>query len=155
MKHQTTQHIDINRIMEMIPHRYPILLVDRVLEITPGEGAVGLKNVTMNEPQFMGHFPGFPVMPGVLIVESMAQTAAIVVVEDLGEKAEGRVVYFMTIDNARFRKPVVPGDSMEIHVKKIRARNNVWKFKGKAIVDGKVCAEATFSAMITDEDAET
>lgn len=139
----------------MIPHRYPILLVDRVLEITPGEGAVGLKNVTMNEPQFMGHFPGFPVMPGVLIVESMAQTAAIVVVEDLGEKAEGRVVYFMTIDNARFRKPVVPGDSMEIHVKKIRARNNVWKFKGKAIVDGKVCAEATFSAMITDEDAET
>ncbi|HCQ70870.1 MAG: 3-hydroxyacyl-[acyl-carrier-protein] dehydratase FabZ [Alphaproteobacteria bacterium] len=145
--------IDINRIMKMIPHRYPILLVDRVLEMTPGESAVSLKNVTMNEPHFNGHFPGFPVMPGVLIIEAMAQTAAIVVVEALGKEAEGKVVFFMTIDNARFRKPVVPGDSMHIHVEKVRARANVWKFTGKATVDGVVCAEATFAAMITDQES--
>ena len=114
--------IDVNRIMKMIPHRYPILLVDRILELTPGESAVALKNVTVNEPHFMGHFPGFPVMPGVLIIEAMAQTAALVVVETLGEQAEGKVVYFMTIDNARFRKPVVPGDSLHIHVEKVKAR---------------------------------
>jgi len=144
--------IDINRIMEMIPHRYPILLVDRVLELVAGESAVSLKNVTMNEPHFMGHFPGFPVMPGVLIVEAMAQTAAIVVVEDMGAAAEGKVVYFMTIDNARFRRPVTPGDALHIHVTKTQSRANVWKFKGEAKVDGKVCAEATFSAMITDKE---
>ena len=144
--------IDINRIMEMIPHRYPFLLVDRVLELNPGESAISLKNVTMNEPQFMGHFPGFPVMPGVLIIESMAQTAAIVVVEALGKDAEGKVVYFMTIDNARFRKPVGPGDALHVHVEKVQARGPVWKFKGKAMVGDKLCAEATFSAMITDND---
>ncbi|MDP7141995.1 MAG: 3-hydroxyacyl-ACP dehydratase FabZ [Alphaproteobacteria bacterium] len=143
--------IDINRIQEMIPHRYPILLVDRIIELTPGERAVGLKNVTMNEPQFTGHFPNFPVMPGVLIIEAMAQTAAIVVVEALGPEAEGKVVYFMTIDDARFRKPVTPGDTMHIHVEKVQARRNVWKFKGKAMVGDKVCAEATFSAMIADQ----
>ena len=142
--------IDINRIMQMIPHRYPILLVDTVLELVPAESAVSMKNVTMNEPHFLGHFPDFPVMPGVLIVEAMAQTAALVVVESLGAEAEGKVVYFMTIDNARFRKPVVPGDSMHIHVDKIQSRGRVWKFKGVAKVDGNICAEATFSAMITD-----
>lgn len=141
--------IDVNQIMKMIPHRYPILLVDRILEMTPGESAVGLKNVTMNEPHFMGHFPEMPVMPGVLIIEALAQTAAIVVVNALGEEAQGKVVYFMTIDNARFRKPVVPGDALELHVEKIQSRGNVWKFKGQGIVDGKVHAEATFSAMIT------
>lgn len=145
--------IDITRIMKMIPHRYPILLVDRILELTPGEGAVALKNVSMNEPHFMGHFPGYPVMPGVLIVEAMAQTAALVVVETLGKEAEGKVVYFMTIDNARFRKPVVPGDALHIHVEKIQSRGSVWKFKGVAKVGDKVCAEATYSAMITDTDA--
>lgn len=143
--------IDINRIVDMIPHRYPILLVDRVLEIEAGERAVALKNVTMNEPHFQGHFPNFPVMPGVLIVEAMAQTSAIVCVESLGEEAEGKVVFFMTIDNARFRKPVTPGDSMIIEVTKVRSRANVWKFDGVAKVDGQVCAEATFSAMITDK----
>ena len=143
--------IDINRIMQMIPHRYPILLVDRILEIEPGESAVALKNVSMNEPHFMGHFPGFPVMPGVLIVEAMAQTAALVVVESMGAEAEGKVVYFMTIDDARFRSPVTPGDALHIHVKKVRSRANVWKFEGKAMVGDKVCAEATFSAMITNE----
>jgi 3-hydroxyacyl-[acyl-carrier-protein] dehydratase len=145
--------IDINRIMKMIPHRYPILLVDRVLELTPGESAVSLKNVTMNEPHFNGHFPGFPVMPGVLIIEAMAQTAAIVVVEALGKDAEGKVVFFMTIDEAKFRKPVVPGDSMHIHVEKVKARGPMWKFTGKAMVGDTLCAEATFAAMITDQDS--
>ena len=107
---------DINQIKEMIPHRYPFLLVDRIIEHVPGESAVGLKNVTMNEPQFMGHFPQIPVMPGVLIIEAMAQTAAIVVVDTLENKSAGNLVYFMTIDEARFRKPVVPGDTMHIRV---------------------------------------
>lgn len=146
--------IDINRIMKMIPHRYPILLVDRVLELDPGERAVSLKNVTMNEPHFNGHFPGFPVMPGVLIIEALAQTAALVVVEALGAEAEGKVVFFMSIDEARFRRPVVPGDSLHLHVEKIRARGKVWKFQGKAMVGDVVCAEATFAAMITDEDSQ-
>mgnify|MGYP001628311738 FL=1 len=101
--------IDVKKIMRMIPHRYPILLVDRILEFMPGQGAVGLKNVTMNEPHFMGHFPGEPVMPGVLIVEAMAQTAAIFVVNTLGAESEGKLVYFMTIEGAKFRKPVTPG----------------------------------------------
>lgn len=144
---------DIQRIMQMIPHRYPILLVDKLVDLVPGESAVGIKNVTMNEPQFMGHFPGFPVMPGVLIIEAMAQTAALVVVDFLGDEAEGKIVYFMTIDNARFRKPVGPGDQMHVKVEKIQSRGSVWKFKGTATVDGVVCAEATFSAMITDKNA--
>jgi len=151
MTSDNTVNIDINKIMKMIPHRYPILLVDRVLELVPGERAVGLKNVTMNEPHFMGHFPDFPVMPGVLIIEAMAQTAAIVVVEALGEEAAGKVVYFMTIDDARFRKPVTPGDSLHLHIEKIQSRGTVWKFKGKAMVGDAVHAEATFSAMIAKD----
>lgn len=146
--------IDITQIMKMIPHRYPILLVDRIVDLVKEQSAVALKNVTMNEPHFMGHFPGFPVMPGVLIIEAMAQTAAIVVVDALGSEAAGKVVYFMTIDNARFRRPVTPGDSMYIHVDKVQSRGAVWKFQGKAMVDDKVCAEATFSAMITDKASE-
>lgn len=147
--------IDITQIMKMIPHRYPILLVDRLVDIKKGESAISLKNVTMNEPHFMGHFPGYPVMPGVLIIEAMAQTAALVVVDFLGEEAQGKVVYFMTIDNARFRKPVTPGDQVYIHVDKIQSRGPVWKFKGVAKVGDKVCAEATFSAMITDTESES
>lgn len=143
--------IDIGRIMQMIPHRYPILLVDRVMECVPGERAVALKNVTMNEPHFQGHFPDFPVMPGVLIIEALAQTAAIVAVEALGENAEGKVVFFMSIEDAKFRKPVVPGDALYLHVEKTHSRSNVWKFKGQAMVDGAVAAEAIFSAMITDK----
>lgn len=150
----TKKNIDIQNIMKMIPHRYPILLVDRIIDLVKGESATGLKNVTMNEPQFMGHFPGYPVMPGVLIIEAMAQTAALVVVDFMGDDAKGKVVYFMTIDNARFRRPVTPGDTMHIHVEKTQSRGPVWKFKGIAKVDGKVCAEATFSAMITDTEAE-
>lgn len=145
--------LDVTQIMKMIPHRYPILLVDRLVDFVEGESAVGLKNVTMNEPHFNGHFPGMPVMPGVLIVEAMAQTSAILVVQTLGEDAAGKIVYFMTIDNARFRKPVVPGDSLYIHVEKIKQRGQVWKFKGVAKVGDTICAEATFSAMLTDQKA--
>ncbi len=145
-----TNIIDINQIMKMIPHRYPILLVDRVLEFVPNESAVGLKNVTMNEPHFQGHFPTFPVMPGVLIVEAMAQTSAILVVQTLGLESQGKLVYFMSIDMAKFRKPVTPGDSMHIRVTKIQNRKTVWKFRGEATVNGQLCAEAEFSAMIVD-----
>ena len=143
-------NIDVLRIMEMIPHRYPFLLVDKIIEFVPGERAVGVKNVTMNEPQFQGHFPSAPVMPGVLIIESMAQTAACMVVNTLGKDAEGKLVYFMTIDEARFRKPVIPGDCMHIHVKAVQNRRNVWKFEGEARVGDTLCAEATYSAMIMD-----
>ncbi|MCP5085077.1 MAG: 3-hydroxyacyl-ACP dehydratase FabZ [Alphaproteobacteria bacterium] len=150
MSDEQTTALDIARIMDMIPHRYPILLVDRVLEITPGESAIALKNVTMNEPHFMGHFPDFPVMPGVLIIEAMAQTAAIVAVDFLGAEAEGKVVYFMSIDEAKFRRPVTPGDSLHLHVTKLQARRTVWKFEGVAKVGDQVCASAKFAAMIAD-----
>ncbi|WP_431281196.1 3-hydroxyacyl-ACP dehydratase FabZ [Humitalea sp. 24SJ18S-53] len=141
---------DILRIMAAIPHRYPMLMVDRMVEMVPGESAVGIKNVTINEQIFAGHFPSQPVLPGVLIVESMAQTAAVLVVATLGPSAEGKLVYFMSIDGAKFRRPVVPGDQMRIHVKKERSRANVWKFEGVARVDGQIVAEATFTAMIRD-----
>jgi 3-hydroxyacyl-[acyl-carrier-protein] dehydratase len=142
--------ITAERILTMLPHRYPILLIDRIVEIEVGERAVALKNVTMNEPQFQGHFPGHPIMPGVMLIEAMAQAAAALVVATIGDDAEGRVVYFMTIDNARFRKPVTPGDQVRIEVKKERQRGAVWKFKGTCTVEGAVTSEATFSAMIVD-----
>ena len=140
--------IDINRIVEMIPHRYPFLMVDRVIDVVPDQSATGVKNVTINEPFFQGHFPQRPIMPGVLIIESMAQTAAVLVVETLGESAEGKLVYFMSVDNARFRKPVQPGDQLLIHVRKERSRGNVWRFHAEAKVDGILMAEATYAAMI-------
>ena len=143
--------IEIGRIMEMIPHRYPFLMIDRVIETVPDSNATAIKNVTMDEPFFQGHFPAHPVMPGVLIIESMAQTAAVLVVYTLGERAEGKLVYFTSIETARFRKPVTPGDSLRIHVKKERNRGGLWKFSGKAEVDGAIVAEATFSAMIMDD----
>ncbi|MBX7198894.1 MAG: 3-hydroxyacyl-ACP dehydratase FabZ [Rhodospirillaceae bacterium] len=142
--------IDIHRIMKMIPHRYPMLMIDRLENVVPAESAVGIKNVTANEPFFQGHFPGKPVMPGVLIVEAMAQTAAVVVVASLGNTAEGKLVYFMSIDGARFRKPVEPGNQLRIHCKKERQRGNVWKFSAEAKVDDTVVAEATYTAMIMD-----
>lgn len=142
---------DILRVMEMIPHRYPFLLIDRVVDIIADQSAVGIKNVTINEPFFSGHFPRQPVLPGVLIIEAMAQTAAVLVVETLGPDSEGKLVYFMSVDNARFRKPVVPGDQVRVHVTKERNRGAVWKFSGEARVDGTLVAEATFAAMIRDD----
>jgi 3-hydroxyacyl-[acyl-carrier-protein] dehydratase len=143
--------INIERIMEMIPHRYPFLMIDRIEGVVANESAIGIKNVSVNEPHFQGHFPGRPVMPGVLLVEAMAQTAAVLVVETLGPDAEGKLVYFMTIDDARFRQPIVPGDTVHVHVTKLQNRRNVWKFRGEAKVGDKLCAEATFTAMILDD----
>ncbi len=142
--------IDIARIMHAIPHRYPMLLLDRMIEVVPNESAVGIKNVTVNENFFQGHFPNHPVMPGVLIIECMAQTAAVLVVESLGPQAAGKLVYFMTIEGAKFRRPVVPGDQLRIHITRERRRGNVWKFSAIARVDGVSVAEATYSAMIMD-----
>ncbi len=140
--------MDIGRIMHAIPHRYPMLLIDRMADVVLDRSAIGIKNVTANESFFQGHFPGHPVMPGVLIIEAMAQTAAVLVVETLGPDAAGKVVYFMTIENAKFRRPVVPGDQLRIHVTKERNRGHVWKFSATARVDGVSVAEATYSAMI-------
>ena len=142
--------IDRRRIMEMIPHRDPFLMIDKVVDAVKNERATGIKKVSPEEYYFRGHFPARPVMPGVLIIEAMAQTAAVLVVHTLGPESEGKLVYFMSVDNARFRKPVVPGDCLHIHVTKQRNRGNVWKFQGEAKVDGQLCAEAVFAAMILD-----
>jgi 3-hydroxyacyl-[acyl-carrier-protein] dehydratase len=146
-----TAEIDLKQIMQMIPHRYPFLMIDKVVDVVRGQRATGVKSVTVNEPHFQGHFPRWPVMPGVLIIEAMAQTAAVLVVHTLGPESEGKLVYFMTVDSARFRKPVVPGDTIHVHVKKQRNRGAVWKFTGEAKVEGKLVAEAEFAAMILDE----
>lgn len=140
--------LSIERIMEMIPHRYPFLMLDRIIDMKLGEHATGLKNVTINEPFFTGHFPGKPVMPGVLIIEAMAQTCAVLVVNTMGKEAEGKLVYFMSIEEAKFRKPVGPGDSLHIRVDKQQARRNVWKFACVATVEGVKVAEAVVCAMI-------
>lgn len=143
---------DLDRIKRMIPHRYPFLLIDKVVDIKVGEDAVGIKNVTANEPHFQGHFPDKPVMPGVLIVEAMAQTAGVLVVETLDMIDQGLLVYFMTLDKTRFRKIVAPGDVLELHVKILRGRGKIWKFWGEAKVGGEIAAEAEFSAMIITQD---
>jgi 3-hydroxyacyl-[acyl-carrier-protein] dehydratase len=139
---------DIMRVMRLLPHRYPFLLVDRIIEIDEDNSAIGIKNVTINEPHFQGHFPDYPVMPGVLIVEAMAQTAgAICLIATGGDKPS--LVYFMTIDNAKFRKPGGPGDQLELHVKKLKKRGNIWRFQCEGIVAGNKVAEAEISAMMT------
>ncbi|MFO0997181.1 MAG: 3-hydroxyacyl-ACP dehydratase FabZ [Alphaproteobacteria bacterium] len=143
--------IDVNRIMEMIPHRYPFLMIDKVVDVVSNVSAVGVKQVSINEFYFQGHFPRRPVMPGVLIIESMAQTAAVLVVHTLGPGSEGKLVYFMGVDNCRFRKPVFPGDTLHIHVRKDRSRGNVWKFTAEAKSGGALVAEASYSAMILDD----
>ncbi len=148
---QNGNEIDVLRIMEMIPHRYPFLLVDKILETKDDEYALGLKNVTINEPFFQGHFPSHPVMPGVLIIEAMAQVSGITVVNFLGKEAEGKLVFFLSIDEAKFRKPVVPGDTLLIHATKVQNRRNIWKFKCEAKVNDQVCAEAIVCAMLVDE----
>ena len=146
----TIDVVDIARIMHAIPHRYPFLLIDRVVDVVHNRSAIGIKNVSVNKSFFAGHFPDHPVMPGVLIIESMAQTAAVLVVETLGPNAAGKLVYFMSIEGAKFRRPVVPGDQLRIHVTKERNRGNVWKFNAIARVDGVSVAEATYAAMIMD-----
>jgi 3-hydroxyacyl-[acyl-carrier-protein] dehydratase len=141
---------DIVHVMTLLPHRYPFLMVDRMVEMVRGERAVGLKNVSINEPHFQGHFPGEPIMPGVLLIEAMAQTAGALVVDTLGEAMHGKLVYFMSIEDARFRQPVRPGDQVMIHVEKIHARKTAWKFRGECRVEGKVAADAVFTAMIVE-----
>ena len=143
--------IDIEKIVEMIPHRYPFLMIDRVSDLVPEESAVGHKNVTINEPYFQGHFPSKPIMPGVLIIEAMAQTSAVLVVHTLGGEAEDKLVYFMSVENAKFRRPVQPGDVMKIYVNTKQHRKAVWKFDGVAKVDEQIVAESTFTAMIMDQ----
>lgn len=145
---QVERELDVTRIMQLIPHRFPMLLIDRVIDIVAGESCTGIKNVTINEHFFAGHFPSRPVMPGVMIVEAMAQTSATLVAHSLGAEAEGKLVYFMSIEDARFRRPIVPGDQIHIKVTKLQTRRNVWRFKGEALVGGVLCAEATYAAMI-------
>lgn len=148
MTEQALETADVRRLMELLPHRPPMLLIDRMIDIVPNQSATGVRGVSVNEPFFAGHFPGQPIMPGVLIVEAMAQTAGALVMHSLNQKAGEQIVYFMSIDSARFRHPVVPGDLLLLPVKLQRARKPVWRFAGEAYVNGKLCAEAEFTAMI-------
>ncbi len=141
--------LDIIEIQKMLPHRYPFLFVDRVLEVEPGKRIVGIKNVSYDEQFFQGHFPGRPIMPGVLIVEAMAQAAGVLVYKSM--EIADNMVYFMTIDKAKFRRPVVPGDQLRLEVEAVQNRGKAWKFTGKALVDGKVVCEAEFMAMTSSE----
>ncbi len=141
--------LDVREIQNILPHRYPFLLVDRILELKPGEKVIGIKNVTINEPFFAGHFPGNPIMPGVLIVEAMAQVAGIMA---FLSGVQGGMVYFMSIEKAKFRKPVVPGDCLRLEITTLQHRGNVWKFSGNATVEEKLVAEAEFTAMVVNKE---
>jgi 3-hydroxyacyl-[acyl-carrier-protein] dehydratase len=147
--------LNVEDIKKLLPHRAPFLFIEKLTEIVPHESAVGYKAVSFNEPHFAGHFPEFAVMPGVLIIEAMAQTAGALVVHSHGLAGKKRTVFFMTIDKARFRRPVRPGDLLRLEVKKLRSRPPVWKFMGEAYVDGALCAEAEFGAMIREDDDGT
>jgi 3-hydroxyacyl-[acyl-carrier-protein] dehydratase len=144
------QNFGIDRILDLLPHRYPFLMVDRIINVDGDRSAIGIKNVTYHEPCFLGHFPGNPVFPGVLLIEGMAQTAGAICIANLGSRAP-QLVYFMTIDNAKFRKPVVPGDTVEYHVVQAKRRKNIWKFNATAMVAGAKVAEAVVSALIADK----
>lgn len=150
---QAIDRIEITELFRLLPHRYPFLLIDRIEQIDGDESAVGIKNVTFNEPHFNGHFPGEPIMPGVLIVEAMAQTAGAISAR-MHSEGERKLVYFMTIDETRFRQPVVPGDRLELHVKKTKQRGQIFKFDCQAMVDGKKVAEAKIGAMMVDPEAD-
>jgi 3-hydroxyacyl-[acyl-carrier-protein] dehydratase len=147
---ETLGTADIARVLKLLPHRYPFLMIDRIIDIDADNSATGIKNVTINEPYFQGHFPNFPIMPGVLLIEGMAQTAGAICVAALGETYQPQVVYFMGIDKAKFRRPVVPGDTVHYHVRKIRNRGPVWRFQCEAKVSGVLVAEGEISAMIVD-----
>ncbi len=140
--------IEIKEILSMLPHRYPFLLVDRVIELEPDKRAVAIKNVTINEPFFPGHFPGNPIMPGVLIVEAMAQAAGILAIKS---GVSGAAVYFMSIDKVKFRRPAMPGDQLRFEVEVTHKRGNVWRFSGQTFIDGKLASEAEFTAMVSDK----
>ena len=144
-------NLQINDILECLPHRYPFLMVDKIIDIDGDDSAVGVKNITYNEPMFQGHFPGKPVFPGVLIVEGMAQTAGAIVIALQRETGRNFIVYMLTIDKAKFRRPAMPGDRLEYHIKKIQRRRNVGRYQAKAIVDGVIVAEAEIGAMISEE----
>ena len=148
------ESIDVKQLMALLPHRAPMLMIEKLIDIVPRVSATGIKSVSINEPYFAGHFPGHPVMPGVLIVEAMAQAAGALVVHSLDGANQEKIVYFMTIDKARFRHPVVPGDQLVIPVKVLRSRGPVWRFTGEAYVNGKLCAEAEYSAMIVQPNAK-
>jgi 3-hydroxyacyl-[acyl-carrier-protein] dehydratase len=148
------QTADTKRIMELLPHRPPMLLIDKMIDIVPNVSATGVRAISISDPIFLGHFPGYPIMPGVLIVEAMAQTAGALVMYSMNASAEDKLVYFMAIDRARFRAPVMPGEILMIPVKLQRARKPVWRFTGEAYVNGKLCAEAEFSAMIMDKNGK-
>ena len=151
IRKKTVKLVNIEKIVNMIPHRYPMLLIDRVEDLILGQSAVGIKNVTANENFFTGHFPSKMVMPGVLMIESMAQTCAVLVIETLGKSAEGSLVYFMSVDSGKFRKPVIPGDQIKFNVDKIKNRGKVWKFQCKVYVENELVSEAVISAMIMAE----
>ncbi len=148
----TIESIDILQLLRYLPHRYPFLLVDRIIEARGDEFGIGLKNVSVNEPQFQGHFPGRPVMPGVLLIEGMAQTAGALCIRAHSSDRQAPLVYFMSIDKAKFRKPVVPGDRVEFHMTKTNRRRNMWWYSGRALVDGALVCEAEIAAMIAGED---
>jgi 3-hydroxyacyl-[acyl-carrier-protein] dehydratase len=152
MTNSDAKVINISQIMDMIPHRYPLLLVDRIIDINENKNIVGIKNITFNEPQFMGHFPKHPVMPGVLIVESLAQVSAVLVAKSLNAKPDSKLVYFMSIDSAKFRKIVSPGDTMILKSEIIQSKHNVWKFSATAEVDGILACECEFKAMVKDKE---
>jgi 3-hydroxyacyl-[acyl-carrier-protein] dehydratase len=145
------QSADIARILELLPHRYPFLMVDRIIEMNGDESCIGIKNVTYNEPQFQGHFPTKPVFPGVLLIEAMAQTAGALCIASRPPQDRPQLVYFLTIDEAKFRKPVMPGDVVHIHMQKLKYRKNIWWFKGEAKVGGEIAAEAVVSALLVTQ----
>jgi len=149
---QSLESADIQRIMATLPHRYPFLMVDRIIDMDGDRSCIGIKNVTINEPHFQGHFPDEPVFPGVLLIEGMAQTAGALCIMSQGEGAPPQLVYFMTVDKCRFRRPVRPGDQVRFHMTKIRGRGTIWKFRGEARVDDALAAEAEVSAMMVMAD---
>jgi 3-hydroxyacyl-[acyl-carrier-protein] dehydratase len=150
MSGETLEAIGIQEILQALPHRYPFVLVDRIIGIKGDECGIGIKNVTANEPQFLGHFPNRPVMPGVLVIEGMAQTAGVLCIRSLGPNAKPNLVYFLTIDKAKFRKPAGPGDVIEYHMRKLSRRRNMWWFRGEAKIAGDLIAEAELGAMLTE-----